>query len=179
MQRAVDLLVCAAVRRCRTRIDGARVFACIRTPRRTRPRGVVAGSNEYRDAPVRPTPRRSKRWRRLIARVLAIVLFHLGAGVAGVEAYIESVPLPGVSPVPQASVLYYRDGRTILARVGVTDHSDVSLSEVPVLVRQAVLAAEDRDFYSHGGVSPRGVVRALVADVGGDTQGASDRKSVV
>jgi len=105
--------------------------------------------------------------------VLAIVLFHLGAGVAGVEAYIESVPLPGVSPVPQASVLYYRDGRTILARVGVTDHSDVSLSEVPVLVRQAVLAAEDRDFYSHGGVSPRGVVRALVADVGGDTQGAS------
>ena len=89
------------------------------------------------------------------------------------EAYVDSVPLPGDPPDPQASVLYYRDGHTILARVGTTDHSDVPLSAVPLQVRQAVLAAEDRDFYSHWGVSARGVLRAVVADAGGARQGAS------
>ena len=89
------------------------------------------------------------------------------------EAYVDSVPLPGDPPDPQASVLYYRDGHTILARVGTTDHSDVPLSAVPLPVRQAVLAAEDRDFYGHWGVSARGVLRAVVADAGGARQGAS------
>ena len=33
------------------------------------------------------------------------------------------------------------------------------------LDRQAVIAAEDRDFYSHGGVDVRGTMRALIADL--------------
>jgi membrane peptidoglycan carboxypeptidase len=107
------------------------------------------------------------------ARALVLVLFWCGTGVAAAEAYVDSVPLPGDVPDPQASVLYYRDGRTILARVGTTDHTDVPLSSVPVAVRRAVLAAEDRDFYGHWGISVRGVMRAAVADAGGARQGAS------
>ena len=103
--------------------------------------------------------------------MLALFSSLVGAGAA--EAYVDSVPLPGDPPDPQASVLYYRDGRTILARVGTADHSDVPLSAVPLPVRQAVFAAEDRDFYDHWGISTRGVLRAVVADVGGDRQGAS------
>lgn len=106
-------------------------------------------------------------------RLIVIALFNCGAGAAVAEAYVESVPLPSEPSEPQASTLYYRDGRTILARVGTTDHSDVPLSTVPEAVRWAVLAAEDRDFYDHGGVSVRGVLRAVVADVGGSRQGAS------
>jgi membrane peptidoglycan carboxypeptidase len=103
-----------------------------------------------------------------------VILLCWGVGGAGAaEAYVDSIPLPGDPPDPQASVLYYRDGRTILARVGTTDHNDVPLSAVPADVRHAVLAAEDRDFYGHWGVSARGVLRAAVADVGGDRQGAS------
>src|SRR5207244_2136136 len=50
----------------------------------------------------------------------------------------------------------------------------VPLSAVPVHVRQAVLAAEDRDFYSHPGFSVTGLVRALGADLsGGGLQGGS------
>jgi membrane peptidoglycan carboxypeptidase len=117
--------------------------------------------------------RKRPRWRRIVTRLIVIALFNCGAGAAAVEASIESVPLPSEPSEPQASTLYYRDGRTILARVGTTDHSDVPLSAVPTAVRWAVLAAEDRDFYGHGGVSVRGVLRAVVADAGGGRQGAS------
>ncbi|WP_236718009.1 transglycosylase domain-containing protein [Actinoplanes sp. TFC3] len=102
-----------------------------------------------------------------------IALFYGVTGAAAAEAYVESVPLPSAPIEPQASTLYFRDATTILARVGTVDHSDVPLSAIPVEVRKAILAAEDRDFYSHGGVSMRGVVRAVVADVSGGRQGAS------
>ncbi|MEV4136262.1 biosynthetic peptidoglycan transglycosylase, partial [Dactylosporangium sp. NPDC049742] len=95
------------------------------------------------------------------------------AGDAALELWIASVHLPGAPLRPQASVLYYRDGRTVLARVGVTDHTDVPLSAIPEPVRRAVIAAEDRGFHEHWGVSVRGVFRAAVADAGGARQGAS------
>ncbi|MGA5304548.1 transglycosylase domain-containing protein [Nucisporomicrobium flavum] len=109
----------------------------------------------------------------MLTRLLVIVVFYCGTGAAVAEAYVESVPLPAAPVEPQASTLYFADGRTILARVGTVDHSDVPLSAVPEAVRSAVLAAEDRDFYNHGGVSVRGVLRAVVADARGSREGAS------
>ena len=76
-----------------------------------------------------------------------IVLALSGAGLGGVVAYVESVPLPDDPPGPQASVLFYRDRHTILARVGTKDHSDVPLAKIPAEVWRAVLAAEDRARY--------------------------------
>ena len=51
----------------------------------------------------------------------------------------------------------------------------VAQTDIPVVLEQAVVAAEDRGFYDHGGVDPRAIVRALWADIrSGDTvQGAS------
>ena len=47
-------------------------------------------------------------------------------------------------------------------------------SDVPTTVKNATLAAEDVRFYTHGGVDPTGIVRALVSDIGhGSQQGAS------
>jgi membrane peptidoglycan carboxypeptidase len=120
-----------------------------------------------------PRPRRQFRWKRLVCRALLLTLFYCATGAAAAEAYVDSVPLPDDPAAPQASVLYYRDGHTILARVGVADHSDVPLAQVPLGVQHAVLAAEDRDFYDHLGISARGVLRAVVADAGGASEGAS------
>jgi membrane peptidoglycan carboxypeptidase len=106
-------------------------------------------------------------------RILAVALLFAGASAGTAEAYVDSVPFPAAHTEPQASVLYYRDGTTVLARVGTTDHSDVPLASVPEPVREAVLAAEDRDFYDHGGVSVRGVLRAAVSDLSGGREGAS------
>lgn len=118
--------------------------------------------------------RRRIGWRgRLVRAALAVVLVAAGLTAAG-AGYVASVPLPADPVRPQASTLYYSDGRTILARIGVTDRTDVPLSRIPLPVRRAVLAAEDRDFYHEGGVSFRGTARALWADLtGGSLQGGS------
>ncbi|HCO63624.1 MAG TPA: penicillin-binding protein 1B, partial [Alcanivorax sp.] len=45
------------------------------------------------------------------------------------------------------------------------DRVFVPLDRVPPLLVQMLLATEDRDFYEHHGVSPRGLARAMVANV--------------
>ncbi|GAA2855338.1 hypothetical protein Acy02nite_72990 [Actinoplanes cyaneus] len=115
--------------------------------------------------------RRRPRWlRRVTAALVAlqVVLILVAAG------YVVSVDLPSDPTPPQASVLYYRDGKTVLARIGTTDRTDVRLDRVPTGVRQAFLAAEDRGFYDHYGVSVRGLLRAVWSNVVKDSgQGAS------
>src|SRR3546814_14122543 len=41
----------------------------------------------------------------------------------------------------------------------------VAPEDIPEVLEQAVVAAEDRSFYSHGGVDVRGTLRALWADI--------------
>jgi membrane peptidoglycan carboxypeptidase len=123
----------------------------------------------------RPGHRRPRHVLVRVARraVLAGLAVTVPAAAAGV-AYVASIDLPPEPKAPQASVLYYRDGVTVLARLGVTDRTDVPLSSVPVPVRHAFLAAEDRGFYGHFGVSAKGVLRAVVSNLTRDTgEGAS------
>jgi membrane peptidoglycan carboxypeptidase len=115
--------------------------------------------------------RRRPRWlRRLLAAGLAVQV-ALTLTAAG---YVVSVDLPPDPAPPQASVLYYRDGHTVLARIGLTDRTDVTLDKVPTGVRQAFIAAEDRGFHDHHGVSIRGLARALWSNLVNDSgEGAS------
>jgi membrane peptidoglycan carboxypeptidase len=41
----------------------------------------------------------------------------------------------------------------------------IPLSQIPLVTRQAVLAAEDKDFYSHPGFSPKAIFGAMIADL--------------
>jgi membrane peptidoglycan carboxypeptidase len=73
----------------------------------------------------------------------------------------------------QGSVIYYRDGKSVLARQGV-DRKLVDLAKVPMHVRQAVIAAENRSFYQDAGVSIKGTMRAVWSTVSGQQlQGGS------
>ncbi|MFF4194616.1 transglycosylase domain-containing protein [Nonomuraea sp. NPDC001831] len=77
------------------------------------------------------------------------------------------------SATAEGSVIYYRDGRTVLARQGV-DRRNVELAKVPKHVRDAVIAAENRSFYNDGGVSLKGTARAVWSTVTGQQlQGGS------
>ncbi|WP_231930141.1 transglycosylase domain-containing protein [Micromonospora coriariae] len=76
---------------------------------------------------------------------------------------------------PQRSYLYANDGKTLITTFYDVNRTDVPLSEIAPVMRQAIVAAEDRRFYEHGGADLRGLARALVANVkgGGTEQGGS------
>lgn len=67
------------------------------------------------------------------------------------------------------------DGK-LIATFGETRRIPVAITQVPDMVKHAVLSAEDADFYTHPGVDWRGVMRAgfhVVASGGNKTQGGS------
>jgi membrane peptidoglycan carboxypeptidase len=76
--------------------------------------------------------------------------------------------------VSQASYLYANDGKTLITTFYEEDRHDIPLDQVPKVLQDAVIAAEDSRFYEHHGVDLVGVIRAIVADSSSQrTQGAS------
>ncbi len=136
----------------------------------TSPDAAAAGPRT-RGRRARAHRRRHRRLRRWVLGLAFCVLVAVG----GVATAFTVVDLPQVPRMAEASVLYYSDGVTELARLGVQDRTPVHHSDVPLVVRRAVLAAEDRAFYDHSGISWRGVARAAVSNATGEggTQGAS------
>jgi membrane peptidoglycan carboxypeptidase len=101
------------------------------------------------------------------------LLFLVGCGCVVVVYERTKVPPISAAAAARASIFYYRDG-TELAQVGELDRVPVKLTDVPLYVRNAVLAAEDRGFYHDPVVSPRGLARAAWVNLsGGATQGGS------
>ena len=74
---------------------------------------------------------------------------------------------------PQKTTLYARDGKTELATLFTQDRRPVTLRDVPQGLQDALVATEDRRFFSHHGVDMRGLVRSAVSTSSGDTQGGS------
>ncbi|TSD99372.1 penicillin-binding protein [Skermania sp. ID1734] len=93
-----------------------------------------------------------------------IAIFLVVPLVAFFVAYlVVDVPKPGDMKTNQVATIYDSDGKTVLSKVipPQGNRTDVALSDVPAHVRNAVLAAEDRDFYSNPGFSITGFGRAL------------------
>ncbi len=134
-----------------------------------------------------PSPRSplSRLFTVLLAGLLAGLVLALAAlpggllgGFAARAALGAYADLPDAlrTPVqPQRSYLYANDGTTLITTFYDVNRTDVSLDEIAPVMRQAIIAAEDRRFYSHGGADLRGIARALVANVkgGGTEQGGS------
>ncbi len=88
---------------------------------------------------------------------------------------IVDIPKPGDIRTNQVSTILASDGSELAKIVPPEgNREDVNLDQVPVHVRQAVIAAEDRNFYSNPGFSFTGFARAIKNNIfGGDTQGGS------
>ncbi|MGL5911846.1 MAG: transglycosylase domain-containing protein, partial [Phycicoccus sp.] len=118
-------------------------------------------------------------WRTWLRRAgwaaLAVVL--LGIVGIGIAYAMIDVPDANESATAEASIVYFSDGKTEMARLSDPEgnRESVELRRVPEHVQNAFLAAEDKDFYENSGVSPTGIARAVwVAVKGGEaTQGGS------
>ena len=112
--------------------------------------------------------------RRLLKRVLGLGLLALVLVIAGFALAVAFYPIPEPNDfaVAETSTVTYSDGTSTIAALGDVTRTSVPLSSVPEHVRQAVLSAEDRDFYAHDGFSPQGITRAMINNVtGGGTAG--------
>jgi penicillin-binding protein 1A len=116
-------------------------------------------------------PKRRTRWwwikRGLAAVLLAFVLL---VGWLAITAPL-SKSLQPIAP-PELTLLA-ADG-TPIARNGADVDAPVKVAELPRHVTEPFIAIEDRRFYSHWGVDPRGMARALWSNLTtGRTQGGS------
>jgi len=86
---------------------------------------------------------------------------------------LTKVPQPNSIATAEATTLTYNDG-TVMGKIG-KNRKLVDLSQVSQPARKAVLAAEDRRFYSEPGISFTGIGRALYTNIagGGVSQGGS------
>jgi membrane peptidoglycan carboxypeptidase len=105
------------------------------------------------------------RWKRLI-------LVGGGGGfltllaLFGIAYAATDIPDVNADASAQSTTLLYADGGEI-GRVGQQNRKIVGLDKVPDHVQKAVLAAEDRGFYTEPGISPKGIARALLTNIKG------------
>ena len=120
--------------------------------------------------PVEPPAKpRRKKWKLALYAVSALVLVTI-------LWLIITAPLSrALEPLPDpAMLLVSSEGRSI-ARRGAIKDTPVDVTSLDTLTAAAFIAIEDRRFRSHWGVDPRGIGRAMVANLsaGGVRQGGS------
>jgi len=103
----------------------------------------------------------------------AVALSGLAAK-AGAKGFAELPTELKQQTAPQLSRVYASDGKTQIAVLYDEFRSDVPLKDISVNMQNAIVAAEDHNFYQHHGVDFKGLARAFVNNRrGGDQQGAS------
>lgn len=117
-----------------------------------------------------------RRWRSLSllgAAVLGVAVFDVWLGTCGFDGCPTASDIRHYRP-PEGSRVLDRNGR-LIGRLTYVRRVNVPLSRVPLFVRQAFIATEDRRFYHHDGLDWRGFFRAALRNVeaGGVRQGFS------
>src|SRR5215470_2642416 len=107
-------------------------------------------------------------WLRWLVR-LPVVLLALGGLVVAASAFWVLTILPGSLPSvtavesfdPSVGTKVYDDNDELITELHVERRIFVSLQQIPKQLRDAVIATEDARYYSHHGVDPTGIARAI------------------
>jgi penicillin-binding protein 1A len=120
-------------------------------------------------APRTPRRRRIRKLRLLGLLTALLLLGTVAFGFGLVRAISEEIPELDPARVQQTErngVIYARDGRTVLSILrGSESRTIVDSDHIAPLMKQAIVAIEDRRFWEHRGIDIRGVARALWADI--------------
>src|SRR4051794_17554647 len=132
------------------------------------PHAVVAAVAERRTRSARLRRRRRQVVFWLVVAVLAgTVTFAAGLLAAPVDYSFEP-------QAPQAVILLDDQGRPFATIRSPQNAEPVTDKQIPQVMRDAIVAAEDERFFAHSGVDPLAAVRALWRDVtGAKLQGGS------
>jgi len=116
------------------------------------------------DAPTPPAPAkpRKRAWRLLrLAIILAVWLAVLGAGM--LIWFARDLPRPedALNAVRRPSLVLQDSAGHTIATYGDVVGDALRLPELPKYLADAAVSVEDRRFWSHGGLDPWGILRAL------------------
>jgi penicillin-binding protein 1A len=119
----------------------------------------------------------SRRW--FLPVLIALALLLLPAILLGLAALLEYPSLPSLEALtdyrPKIPLRIYSAEGTLLGEFGEERRALIKITDVPEVMKQAILAAEDDRFYEHGGIDYMGVIRAAFSNFtsGSVKQGAS------
>ncbi|MER5552835.1 transglycosylase domain-containing protein [Streptomyces sp. NPDC002793] len=131
------------------------------TPDPQHPNGAqtTEGRRKHPERPKRTGWRRAlPTWRMTLGGVLLLALLLVGGFIAGYQ--LIDIPAANATATAQANVYVYADGKTVIARDGEINREKIPLDRIPPTIRRAVLAAEDRDFYSEDAIDVKATLRA-------------------
>lgn len=106
----------------------------------------------------------SKRILTRIAIFLGGIGFVAGATLFVLAYFTVDIPNPNDFVNTQSTIIQYSNGSEI-GRIGAQNRTIVPLAKMPLHLRQAVLAAENRNFYSEHAFSVSGFARAVVDNI--------------
>ena len=150
-----------------------------RGPRRAGVGGPGGGSGGSRPR------RKGDWWRHWTWKKALAVAAGLAAGfmllfVAAIVYAYQKTPIPtdiSEAALQQSSTVYFSNGKTVVGTFTADgiDRQMLTGDQIPEVMKNAIVAAEDRHFYSEGGVSITGIMRAAYEDVkgGSNLQGGS------
>lgn len=113
--------------------------------------------------------RKSPVGRIIIGFFLVSLVMLLGIGCGFLTASLNTKPdlVHDITP-PASSHIYDVNGNEIANIHATENRMPVKLAQVPNNLRNAFVAVEDNRFYEHSGVDPRGIARAMWANIQGN-----------
>ena len=96
---------------------------------------------------------------------ILFVLIVAGAGCGFISATMQSLPDVGNVKPPASSQIYDVHGNLITTVHATENRLPVPLKQIPKNLQNAFIATEDSRFYSHHGIDPIGVLRAIAVNV--------------
>ena len=122
---------------------------------------------------------RSPAKRRLLKVGKWLLILALAGTVLMVAAFVylyqtTTIPDPNKDFQTQTSYVYYTNGKVQIGHYATQNRVIIPYGQMNANLRNAVIAAEDRTFWTNNGIDPKGILRAAFNDAsGGATQGAS------
>src|SRR5215475_2621706 len=131
----------------------------------------VTDPQEAGEAPPPPPRKRRRGWRRILFNVGLSLGAIVAAGALALVVFVWSVTrdLPSVETLenytPPVTTRVYAGNGTVLGEYARERRIFVPIAFVPKRVVEAFTSAEDRNFFSHPGIDPAGIMRAAAKDV--------------
>ncbi|MEK6206142.1 MAG: transglycosylase domain-containing protein [Chloroflexota bacterium] len=108
----------------------------------------------------------------------ALLLLGAGAALAFFTADMPSAQDLAKEPLAQSTKVYDRTGAQLLYQFSEENREVVSYDEIPQVLIDATVAAEDKSFFTNPGVDILGIVRAVFSDVTGRDTGGGGASTI-